>query len=74
MQPPIVADVGVYVWKAKETTAPEADVEGWGALEERGIAWESISATAMLMAGSNLLIMRHPKAVEAAEKTIAELS
>ncbi len=74
MQPPIAADIGPYVWKTKETTAPEADVEGWGALQERGIAWESVSATAMMLAGSNLLIMRHPKAIEAVEKTITELS
>jgi acetyl-CoA decarbonylase/synthase complex subunit delta len=74
MQPPIAADIGPYVWKTKETTAPEADVEGWGALEERGIAWESVSATAMMLAGSNLLIMRHPKAIAAIEKTITELS
>jgi acetyl-CoA decarbonylase/synthase complex subunit delta len=74
MQPPIVGDVGINVWKTKESMAPEADVEGWGALAERGIAWESVSATSMLMAGTNLLIMRHPKAIEAVEKTISELS
>jgi acetyl-CoA decarbonylase/synthase complex subunit delta len=39
MQPPIVGDVGMYVWKIKEVTAAEADVPEWGALEDRGIAW-----------------------------------
>ncbi len=74
MQPPIVGDVGPYVWKTKEASAPEADVEGWGVLQERAIAWETVSATSMLLAGCNLLIMRHPKAIETAEKTITELS
>ncbi|NOZ69302.1 MAG: acetyl-CoA decarbonylase/synthase complex subunit delta [Deferribacteres bacterium] len=73
MQPPILGDVGMYVWKIKETVAPEADVPEWGALRERGIAWEAITATAMLLAGTNLLIMRHPAAIETVEKTIGEL-
>lgn len=74
MQPPILGDVGMYVWKTKETTASETDVPGWGKLEERGIAWETVTSTSMLMAGTNLLIMRHPKAVETVEKMIGELS
>lgn len=73
MQPPILGDVGMYVWKIKETVAPEADVPEWGALRERGIAWEAITAIAMLLAGTNLLIMRHPAAIETVEKTIGEL-
>lgn len=73
MQPPIVGDVGMYVWKIKEVTAPETDIPQWGALENRGIAWEASTATAMLTAGANLLIMRHPKAIETVQKVIGEL-
>jgi acetyl-CoA decarbonylase/synthase complex subunit delta len=73
MQPPILGDVGMYVWKIKETIAPESEVPEWGTLEERGIAWETITATSMLIAGTNLLIMRHPKAIENVEKVIDEL-
>ncbi len=73
MQPPILGDVGMYVWKTKETMASESEVPEWGSLEERGIVWESVTATAMLMAGANLLIMRHPKAIEEVEKGIEEL-
>lgn len=73
MQPPIVGDVGMYVWKIKETVAAETDVPDWGTLEERGIAWETVTATSMILAGTNLLIMRHPRAVENVNKTIEEL-
>jgi len=73
MQPPIVGDVGMYVWKIKEVVAAESDVPVWGSLEERGIAWEAATASAMLIAGANLLIMRHPKAVESVQKVIEEL-
>ncbi len=74
MQPPILGDVGIYVWKIKETFAPESDVPDWGSLEERSIVWETVTATSMLIAGSNLLIMRHPRAIENVEKTIEELT
>lgn len=74
MQQPILGDVGMYVWKVKETQAGEKDVPQWGSLEERSIAWEAVTATALLIAGAELLIMRHPKAIEAVEKVIEELS
>ncbi len=73
MQPPILGDVGMYVWKVKETVADVNEVPDWGSLEERGIAWETMTATSMLLSGSNLLIMRHPRAIENAIKTIDEL-
>lgn len=73
MQQPILGDVGMYVWKVKETQANEADVPQWGSLEERGVAWEAVTAMALLIAGAELLIMRHPKAIEAVEKVIEEL-
>ncbi|MCK5504650.1 MAG: acetyl-CoA decarbonylase/synthase complex subunit delta, partial [Thermodesulfovibrionia bacterium] len=74
MQPPILADVGMYVWKIKETVASDAEVPDWGSLEERSIVWETMTATSMILSGTNLLIMRHPRAIENVEKTINELS
>lgn len=73
MQPPMLGDVGMYVWKVKETQAPESDLPQWGPAEERGIAWEAVTAMSLLMAGAELLIMRHPKAVEAVQNMITEL-
>jgi len=73
MQQPMMGDVGMYVWKVKETQAAEADLPHWGSTEERGILWEAETATALLIAGAELLIMRHPRAVAAVEKVIDEL-
>src|SRR4030066_1503683 len=73
MQPPMLGDIGMYVWKVKETQASETDIPQWGSIQERGIIWEAITATSLLLAGAELLIMRHPKAVEAVEKVIEEL-
>lgn len=74
MQPPMLADVGIYVWKIKEAQAPESDLPEWGVLQERGIAWEAVTASSFLIAGSGLLIMRHPKAVGAVQKFIDEMT
>jgi acetyl-CoA decarbonylase/synthase, CODH/ACS complex subunit delta len=73
MQQPLLGDVGMYVWKIKEASAPEADLPQWGALEERGIAWEAETATALLISGAELLIMRHPRAIKEVENLIDEL-
>jgi acetyl-CoA decarbonylase/synthase complex subunit delta len=74
MQPPMLGDVGMYVWKVKESQALEADLPEWGATEERGIAWEAQTAASLLIAGTELLFMRHPRAVGAVEKLIEELT
>ena len=73
MQPPMLGDVGMYVWKLKETQAPESELPLWGSLEERGVAWEALTAGGLIMAGAELLIMRHPDAVKAVEQFIDEL-
>jgi acetyl-CoA decarbonylase/synthase, CODH/ACS complex subunit delta len=73
MQMPMLADVGINAWKAKEAMASEAELPIGGVLEQRAIAWEAVTATALMIAGSELLIMRHPEAISAVEKFIDEL-
>ncbi len=73
MQPPMLADVGMYVWKVKETQAPDSEVPSWGTLSERGVLWEAMTATALILAGAEILILRHPEAVKAVEKFIEEM-
>lgn len=73
MQMPMLADVGINAWKAKEAIAPEEELPFGGELERRAIAWEAVTAAALMIAGSELLIMRHPEAVNAVEKLIDEL-
>ncbi len=73
LQPPILADVGMMVWKVKETQAPEADMPAWGSLKDRGIAWEAVTAASFLIAGAEVLIMRHPDSINAVKKFIAEM-
>jgi acetyl-CoA decarbonylase/synthase complex subunit delta len=74
MQTPIVCDIGANVWKVKETMAPDAEVPEWGGLEDRALAWEAVTASAMITAGADMLIMRHPGAAAKAKELIAELA
>jgi acetyl-CoA decarbonylase/synthase complex subunit delta len=70
---PMVADVGFYVWKTKETQATEEEVPQWGSLYERAVMWEAVTACSFLLSGAELIIMRHPKAVEVVKRFINDI-
>jgi acetyl-CoA decarbonylase/synthase complex subunit delta len=70
---PLLCDVGAEVWSVKEAKAPEEEVPGWGDVVVRGPMWEASTATAYLLAGADLLILRHPEAVRITKETIARL-
>lgn len=70
---PMVADVGFYVWKTKETQASESDIPEWGSLYERAIMWEAVTACSFLLSGAELLIMRHPEAINTVKRFIGDL-
>ncbi|KAF0188429.1 MAG: CO dehydrogenase/acetyl-CoA synthase delta subunit [Desulfobulbaceae bacterium] len=61
LQVPIICNLGREVWKAKETKLPSDAMIG--DQEKRGIMMEALTASCMLLAGGEVLIMRHPKAV-----------
>jgi acetyl-CoA decarbonylase/synthase complex subunit delta len=61
---PFICLVAQESWRAKEAKASAAEFPAWGPQIERGIIWEIITATALIQAGADLLIMRHPKAIE----------
>lgn len=70
---PLLADIGKEVWKVKEAFAPEEEVPGWGDHVERGPLWETITGITYLHAGTDLFIMRHPKAVKELKKYIKSM-
>jgi acetyl-CoA decarbonylase/synthase complex subunit delta len=73
LQAPTIANLGKEVWRAKEAKIGQAEAPQWGDARKRGIMWETLTATAVMMAGADILIMRHPEAVRLIRKTIAEL-
>lgn len=71
LQVPIICNLGREVWKAKETKLPTDALIG--DQERRGIMMEALTASCMLLAGGEVLIMRHPKAVAMTRALIAGL-
>jgi len=65
---PIVANLGVEVWKTKE--AKTGDTAEWGDQLTRAVSWEIMTAVSLATAGANLLVMRHPQAVAGVKKAL----
>ena len=70
---PFICFVGQEAWRAKEAKTPVSLIPEWGDENRRGILWEAATATCMLQAGADILIMRHPKAIEATRSYINKL-
>lgn len=70
---PFICLVGHEAWRAKEAKAKQSEFPQWGPESERGPVWEMITAVALLQAGADILIMRHPKAIEKVNKYIENL-
>jgi len=51
MQMPIIADLGGECWKTSQAKADR----------QQGILWESVTAMSLLLAGANILVLRHPE-------------
>lgn len=72
LQLPMISNLADEVWKCKE--AKQADDPIMGKAEERGILFESMTATTLLTAGADILVMRHPKAIQLVRNYIADLA
>jgi len=62
LQCPVICDMGKEVWKTKEAKTG-ADDPKMGDPARRGILMEAVTAVTLLMAGADILVMRHPEAV-----------
>ena len=63
LQFPMINNLGNEVWKCKEAKQTVEEAPELGDPEKRGILMEAVGAVAYLMAGSDILIMRHPEAI-----------
>ena len=74
LQFPIICNVAKEVWKTKEAKTPTEEDPKLGDAKKRGILMEAMSATVLLLAGGDVLIMRHPEAIKLVQEMIAELT
>lgn len=73
MQMPFINNVAPETWKAKESKVSEEEEPTFGNVETRGILWEAITATTLLLCGAGIIVMRHPRAVELVRASIEGL-
>jgi len=74
LQLPILNYLGQEVWKVKECKLSNEEAPGLGDQETRGILMEAITAVSLLLAGADLLVMRHPEAAKLTRELIQELT
>jgi acetyl-CoA decarbonylase/synthase complex subunit delta len=58
---PMICLVGEEAWKAKEARVSGAKEPLWGDERLRGIHWELATALALIEAGADALVLRHPE-------------
>ncbi len=73
LQFPIICNIASEVWKTKEAKTPTEEDPKMGDVKKRGILLEAMSAMCLLLAGADVLIMRHPEAIKLIKETQAEL-
>jgi acetyl-CoA decarbonylase/synthase complex subunit delta len=74
LQFPTICNIAKEVWKTKEVKMAEADDPTMGDTKKRGILLEAMSAMVLLLAGADVLIMRHPEAIKLIREMMADLT
>ena len=72
-QQPMICTVGEEAWRAKEAKVNQGVPPAWGDWKQRGLIWEIGTATALLEAGADVVVLRHPESVRLIKKTIDDL-
>ncbi|MEW6751479.1 MAG: acetyl-CoA decarbonylase/synthase complex subunit delta [Candidatus Latescibacterota bacterium] len=73
LQFPILCNLAREVWKVKEVKTPEEEDPKLGDPRKRGVLMEAVTAMSLLLAGADVLVMRHPEAIARVRRAIAEL-
>ena len=73
LQFPIICNLGREVWKVKEVKTSREEDPKLGDETKRGVLMEAVTATSLLMAGVNALVVRHPETVKLIRKAIQDL-
>jgi len=73
LQQPMICNVGNEVWKSKEANLSAEDAPELGDPEKRGVLMEAITAVDLLVAGADVVIMRHPEAIKLVKGFISKM-
>ncbi len=70
---PIICNIASQVWKNKEAKVSQTEDPKMGDETKEALCWRVVTGMMFLMAGANILIMRHPEAVKKIKEIIGEL-
>jgi acetyl-CoA decarbonylase/synthase, CODH/ACS complex subunit delta len=73
LQFPIICNISKETWKTKEVKVSEQDDPRMGDAKKRGILLEAMSALCLLLAGGDIMVMRHPEAIKLVKDMVGEL-
>ena len=73
LQLPMICNIAREAWKTKEVKIPAEEEPEMGEVKKRGILMEAMSAMTLLLAGGDIIVMRHPEAIKLVREMIAEL-
>ncbi|MGA7875970.1 MAG: acetyl-CoA decarbonylase/synthase complex subunit delta [Desulfoferrobacter sp.] len=73
LQQPMICNVGNEVWKSKEANLSAQDAPELGDPEKRGVLMEAVTAVDLLIAGADIVIMRHPEAIKLVKGFISKM-
>lgn len=74
LQYPIVCNLAQEIWKTKEARLKKDEDPRLGDEKKRTILLEAVSAASLLIAGANIVIMRHPDSVALVRELIGDLT
>jgi acetyl-CoA decarbonylase/synthase, CODH/ACS complex subunit delta len=72
-QLPMLVTPGFEAWKTKESKVGEGVPAAWGDWRERSVHWETTTAVALLEAGADIVVLRHPESIRRVKSAIEEL-
>ncbi len=72
-QQPMLVTPGEEAWRVKEAKVGTDVPAAWGDWAERAVQWETVTATALVESGADVLVMRHPTAVKRVQGLIGKL-
>ena len=70
----IINHAGSEVWRQKEARSAEGVPDAWGGQEQRAVTWEAVTASTVINAGCDIVVMCHPRAIEQVRSTINKLT
>jgi acetyl-CoA decarbonylase/synthase, CODH/ACS complex subunit delta len=73
LQYPIFSNLAPEVWKTKEARLTQEEDPRMGDEKKRSILMESVTAMSVLLAGADIVVMRHPESVKLVKDMIKEL-